>query len=200
MLQFYVYAYIRNKDSKIAKAGTPYYIGKGRGDRAWNHKSKDVIAQPHDFRDIVILENGLSELGVFALERRLIRWWGRIDNGTGILRNLTDGGEGTSGYKQSAEHIKKRFTNRKLIKSPEVQNTFTCVVCNKIFEKTFSVFNKLKDWKPDHCSLECSRKTQSSRISNNTVTCDCGHITRPCNLKRHQNKCKMFTELIDSNK
>jgi len=200
MLQFYVYAYLRNKDSKTAKAGTPYYIGKGCGDRAWKHTTNDVIAQPNDTRDIVILEHGLTELGAFALERRMIRWWGRIDNNTGILRNLTDGGEGTSGYKQSKEHIKKRFTDRKTIKAPEVLNTFKCVVCNKIFDKIFSVNNKLKDWKPEHCSLECSRKTQSSRISSNTVTCRCGQVTRPCNLKRHQNKCKMFTELLDNTK
>lgn len=26
--KYYVYAYVRSKDSKTAKAGTPYYIGK----------------------------------------------------------------------------------------------------------------------------------------------------------------------------
>jgi hypothetical protein len=37
---FYVYAYLRSKDSKIAKAGTPYYIGKGYDQRAWKpHRS-----------------------------------------------------------------------------------------------------------------------------------------------------------------
>lgn len=31
------------------------------------------------------------------MERRLIRWWGKINNNSGILRNSTDGGEGASG-------------------------------------------------------------------------------------------------------
>ena len=28
-MSYYIYAYIRNKNSKTATAGTPYYIGKG---------------------------------------------------------------------------------------------------------------------------------------------------------------------------
>lgn len=101
-LNYYVYAYIRSKDSEIGKAGTPYYIGKGTGSRAFAKKGHHVKV-PSNFKMIVTIAANLTEMGAFALERRLIRYWGRIDNHTGILRNLTDGGQGHSGFIKSVE-------------------------------------------------------------------------------------------------
>lgn len=94
---FYIYAYMRVSDSLVAKKGTPYYIGKGTNTRAWNSKGH-TVKPLSDFSNIVICESELTNLGAQALERRLIRWYGRIDINSGILRNKDDGGDSGGNY------------------------------------------------------------------------------------------------------
>ena len=76
---YYVYAYLRTN-------GTPYYIGKGKDDRAYS--KNHYVDLPIKFR-IIFLEKNLTEIGALALERRYIRWYGRLDNDTGILTDKT---------------------------------------------------------------------------------------------------------------
>jgi hypothetical protein len=101
-LHYYVYAYLR-------KDGTPYYIGKGKTDRAFqDHK---YHKPPNDKSRILFLETNLSNVGALAIERRMIRWYGRKDLGTGILINKTDGGEGASGY-NPPPHVRQKYSER----------------------------------------------------------------------------------------
>lgn len=101
---YYVYAYLRKSD------GTPYYIGKGCGERCYK---KHNVSVPNDKSKIVFLEKNLSEIGALALERRMIAWYGRKDAGNGILLNMTDGGDGTSGRVVSEETRKKMSKAKK---------------------------------------------------------------------------------------
>ena len=119
---YYVYAYLRED-------GTPYYIGKGKGNRAFDKHRNGKISVPEDKSRIIFLVEQLSEQNAFDVERLFIKLYGRKDTGTGILRNMTDGGEGISGYvltekdrqkisryhrgKTVSEEIKQKISNSK---------------------------------------------------------------------------------------
>ena len=110
----YVYAYLRPD-------GRPCYVGKGKGKR-WQHRGKagrnkhflSIRAQAKaagtDLTCIKLVE-GLTDEQAMQVERDLIRLVGREAHG-GPLVNLTDGGDGPSGYRytpeQSAAHGAKR--------------------------------------------------------------------------------------------
>lgn len=102
-MNYYVYQYNR-------KDGTPYYIGKGKDKRAWqsHRRANGTQLLPKDKSRIKIVKDKLTEAQAQALEKKLIKKFGRKDLGTGILRNVSDGGEGASGYKQSKSTIEKR--------------------------------------------------------------------------------------------
>jgi hypothetical protein len=106
-MNYYVYQYLREN-------GTPYYIGKGKGKRAWlSHKRENgVNLLPKNQDRIQILKENLTEEEALELEVKLTSYYGRKDKGTGILRNMTDGGEGSTGrvYKH-AEETKKKISS-----------------------------------------------------------------------------------------
>ena len=93
-LEYYVYAYLRED-------GSPYYIGKGKSNRL-NSKQR-TSSLPKNKSNIIIIQDKLTEKSALFLEQVYISFYGRKDNETGILRNLTDGGEGTSGRIVSEE-------------------------------------------------------------------------------------------------
>jgi hypothetical protein len=102
---YYVYQYLREDL-------TPYYIGKGKNNRAYK-KGKGEVGKPTDLARIQIIAHNLLEQEAHLLEIKLISQYGRKDLGTGILRNKTNGGEGSSGTVQSEETRKKKSITHK---------------------------------------------------------------------------------------
>ena len=86
----YVYCYLRSSNF------TPYYVGVAtRHDRPTS-KSHSINV-PAEKTLIRVLQLGLTRDDAIKWEIFYIAHYGRIDNGTGILRNLTNGGEGVTG-------------------------------------------------------------------------------------------------------
>ncbi len=99
-MYYYTYAFLREDR-------TPYYIGKGKGNRAYRRRDKG-IKPPKDKSRIIFLKQNLTEEEAFRHEIYMIAVFGRKDLGTGILHNLTDGGDGASGYVFSEETKRKQ--------------------------------------------------------------------------------------------
>jgi DNA invertase Pin-like site-specific DNA recombinase len=115
---YYVYQYLNSN-------GTIYYIGKGRGNRAYRKHSNTRVPLNRD--NIIILEKDLSENDSLLIESGLIKFHGLKKNGTGTLDNshswigaMTGGRSKTDSYQKemralreegySMEYIAKKYS------------------------------------------------------------------------------------------
>lgn len=108
---FYTYAYLR-------KDGTPYYVGKGTGRRAFVPHRNGLLPVPPDDR-ILFLKKNITNEDAVKHEIYMIAVLGREDKGEGRLLNLTDGGDGVVGLKRTEEFVescRKRMTGNQLAK------------------------------------------------------------------------------------
>lgn len=109
MSEYYTYTVYCEPDASI-----PSYVGKGKDGRAFKHIKAQTYFGRHlrasaargDFPLFVRVQQP-SERAALNEEVRLIALHGRKDKGLGPLYNLTDGGEGSSGWTPSAETCRK---------------------------------------------------------------------------------------------
>lgn len=106
--------------------GDIFYVGKGCGKRYKSHFTKQkkiynplkhtVIERIRDLKTepiVTMLYFNLTEKSAFDEEIKLIKKLGRLIAGTGKLTNLTEGGEGSSGYVPSEKTRKLWSKQRK---------------------------------------------------------------------------------------
>ena len=117
-----------------------FYVGKGNGGRAFSMKNRNrhhqaivsKLSRIGSAFEVRIVASGLSEKEAFSLERERIQFWRE----SGIdLTNITNGGEGTSGFHHSEE------TKRKL--SEKNKGTTAFFKGRKHTEKTKLVLSEL---------------------------------------------------------
>lgn len=107
---YYTYLWLRED-------GTPYYVGKGKGRRAY--QNKDHCVHRPRFDSSILMQHWESEEKAFEMEKWWICFWGRKNVNTGILRNMTNGGDGPSGWVPSEETKSKIKQARKRQKFTE---------------------------------------------------------------------------------
>lgn len=93
----YVYRHIRKDKNE------PFYIGIGKipnYKRAYQKSIRNIIwkqiVNKTDYEVEIIIDNITWENAIIK-EKEFINLYGRIDNNTGCLANMTDGGEGSFG-------------------------------------------------------------------------------------------------------
>lgn len=122
---YYIYTLIDPRNN------LPFYVGKGSGDRkdfhvrSVNHANADNPMKLNLIKKIIseglsvqieVVSDNLNETTAFENEKKLIRQYGRRNNNTGILTNMSDGGAGNAGRVYNPEHgakISQALTGKK---------------------------------------------------------------------------------------
>lgn len=115
MADFYVYEHRR------ADTGAVFYVGKGKGARLHSRQHKtaywrNVVAKAGGYQAAVVVGNLDEELALLA-EVELIDKRRRVG---ARLVNLTDGGDGMSGYRWPSDAVAARAEKQRGQKRPSV--------------------------------------------------------------------------------
>ena len=145
MKDYYIYIHFRKDNLQ------PFYVGKGKGRRVFSKQGrseywKRIVNKYGYFPQI--MENNLTEEKAFEREKFYIQVLGR-DN----LCNMTDGGDGTSGNKLSAEtkrkigeNTSKKLKGKKLPESTKKKLSLNSPKCKKVINTlTGEIYNNPKE-------------------------------------------------------
>jgi hypothetical protein len=181
-LNYYCYAWLRED-------GSPYYIGKGKGPRAY---VKHETMNPPERERIAIIKDDMLEEDAYRLETALIRFYGRKDIGTGILRNMSEGGKGARGFNEvviekyrllAKERVKadnefgftperSSVTQRRKIEEGThcfIDPSFQSDMGRRSVEtlKVKGTYGPAQEWTCEHCGKQGKNKTNYIRFHGN---------------------------------
>jgi group I intron endonuclease len=152
---YYIYIYLDPRKlgqycyNNICFLFEPIYVGKGKDNR-WKDKNKRTNLFKNKINKIkksglepIILKlyENLNEDQSFETEKQLIKEIGRINSKTGLLVNMTDGGEGSSGLIFSKEHRKKLSERKKGKVNPNFGKSPSEETRNKQRKKMMNINN-----------------------------------------------------------
>ncbi len=152
---FYTYLHLRESDNK------PFYIGKGRGRRAWSHTSRnrkwESTVQKHGLK-VEILAEWSVEQEAFEHEKFLISCFRDMGH---ELSNMTDGGEGVS---DSSGKVGKKISKTYSLKSKEEKDQRSKKISSKLHDHFLIKENReyrSQSLKKSHCRPEVVNKISS---------------------------------------
>lgn len=143
MMPFYIYRHIRPDKNEV------FYIGKGnrirenRGEYSranWKYYRNDlwnkIVNKNNGVFDVEIIYECETENECNRKEIEFIKLYGRRDNNTGTLANMTDGGEGVLGFKFNEESKKKmsiaQLNSDKTIRGKKLPKDWAAKISNSL--------------------------------------------------------------------
>lgn len=164
MKNFYIY--IHKKATNLE----PFYIGKGSKNRAYVKSGRSKywknIVNKHDYI-IEFLEINLTEFESLEKEIYWINKFGRKNINNGLLCNLTNGGEGTSG-KIVKENVKLAVS--KSNKERKFSEHHKNVIKNRYKNKFGSEHNRSKNIICIETNIEYESMSQAAKELNISVS------------------------------
>jgi len=114
------------------------------GNKEFKRKGRKGAKTPKDKSRIIFLKTGLTEEEALKHEVYMISVLGRKDLGTGILRNLTDGGDGVSGLVMS-EEAKEKFRKNDNARAAAKLRLQKAVELTDMADGSVYIFDSVKD-------------------------------------------------------
>lgn len=154
----------------------PFYVGMGHGDRCKATDSRNKLWREYRLGKkwfYELKDTNLTYHEACNLEKKYVKQFGKINNGTGILTNLNDGGTGNRGMngkfnsffgKKHSEESKQKMRETKIGKIPNEETRKKMSESGKgriVSEETRKKLSELNKGKS--CTIEVRKKMSESR-------------------------------------